>query len=132
MNSRRKAARLGNCANLGGSVDIMSIELLIYLAGVSGNIAETLRVLAIIILIGGGFFLIVSIAEGHDYIRRLSTIAVSIGIPLLLLASLIPSKEIIYLMVGAHIAKETAQSRVGEKVQRLLESKLDELLEKKK
>jgi hypothetical protein len=35
-------------------------------------------------------------------------------------------------MVGAHIAKETAQSRVGEKVQRLLESKLDELLEKKK
>jgi hypothetical protein len=51
---------------------------------------------------------------------------------LTLVTPIIPSKQAIYLMAGAEIAKEVIQSDTAKKVKLLVDKELDHLLEKVK
>ncbi len=110
----------------------MSAELFFYSVDVVGNFATLLSWGMVIAIIGAfactfTWFIDKSQPAGKAAFRFAIT-AVIIGLSLVP----IPSKSTMYLMAGAHVAKELAVSETGKKVQQLVNQKLDELLAEKK
>ena len=111
----------------------MSIELFLYLADVSGSLKELFQIVTIVSALVGAFSLIPIYVEkmGSDLFRKLypfALIAWVVGFGLL--GALTPTKQTIYMMAGATVAKEALNSTVGQKVQQAIEDQLDEFLKK--
>ena len=109
----------------------MSIEWLIYLADVVGNIS-------VLFVLSGVFFTAISInwiieASIHDTDKKftkLSLTGIAVSLLLFLVSALIPSKQAIYLIAGASIAKDLAKTETAKKVEAIIESELDKLIHK--
>lgn len=114
----------------------MSWSLLIYLASVSGNLGAGLTAFWVIggiaLLIVNIMFAIVDGDNGRVVKFRGPGWAIGIAIALFL-SVFVPSERTFYMMVGAGMVQEMAQSpeasRISERVIRLIETKLDATIE---
>lgn len=109
----------------------MSIELLIYLAGISRGLNIFFILLGLAMLTIGGFALFYHCCEEIKVPKTLYAVVVG-GFLSFFLGSLVPTERSIYLMAGAHVGKEVLQSETAGKVVDLLNAKLDEELAKLK
>lgn len=105
----------------------MSIELLIYLAGIADGLKTALILIAIFLPIAALFF-----ALALEEWTRVSTVLSIIAFIPLIVGVLIPPERTVYMMAGAHVGKELIQSETANKVKQLLEAKLDEEIGKLK
>lgn len=107
------------------------ITLLIYLASIVEGLSFLLTVVGVIGLV---FWVIVALGLAFedesftDSVKPYHRIAKYVGVIGLIGAALIPSKDAMYLMVGAEIGKEVVQSETAKKVKAVLDKKLDEIL----
>lgn len=104
----------------------MSLEMMLYLAGISKNVWGLVFGLGLLFL-GMALFIFLFALEDGIRSRRPLPMCV-LGICFLLLSTVIPPERSIYLMMGAHAGKEMIPSETGKKVHNLLDAKLDELL----
>lgn len=120
------------------------IALWFWIANVFGDLKVALITLTIFAFAGALFSSIFygAIAAGEydsvddDNIGKLSkvpkTLAI-LGIVFLIVSSIIPSKEVAYIMIGAKVADVAVQNpnvqQIGGKAYKLLELKLDEYLQ---
>ena len=116
----------------------MSIEWLIYLADVVGSIC-TLFVLSGFVIAAISIGLMVessswmveaSIDHVNKKFTKFSLIGIAVSLLLFSIAALIPSKQAIYLIAGASIAKDLAKTETAKKVEAIIESELDKLIRK--
>ena len=110
----------------------MSIEWFLYLTNIVKNLNDNLSfvVFVLIIILGIMWFIkgVVKAAEERDIFLNIyyySKWAMKIFIPVILISSFIPSERTMYLILGAHIIK---QSDLPSKVELVIEKKLDEYL----
>jgi hypothetical protein len=109
----------------------MSVEFLIYLSDICERINCGIALITTILIIGSGcLFIAYGTSDDREESRALrflkfSKIFFIIGCICLILAVFIPSQKTVLLMSGSHIAKT---SEVGEKVYRIIDNKLNELL----
>lgn len=117
----------------------MSVMMFIYLAGISENVVSLLRFLSTVPFVLWLLFL------GPLVLEEVVTkeIAIRITICFFIVSSLlgffsvlIPSKNVIYSMGAVHYGEKALQSetfqRLNDKALKLLEIKMDDLLEEKK
>jgi len=104
----------------------VNIELFLYLA----DVLPWLGQLCVIIGIIGAGLAGVCLVERAP--RKVTGIAAIIALLLLFAGVAIPSKQTIYLMAGANVAKQAMNSSVDQKVQQLFENELDNFLKDKK
>lgn len=104
----------------------MSIELLIYLAGVSYNIYPIVF-LAGLLGVSASSLVFIIYYEEKEYNTICKKVSL-ISTILLLTSSLIPDPRTIYMMAGASYSKEALQSETALKVKKLIDGKLDEAL----
>lgn len=110
----------------------MSIELILYLVGLLDNVTMWFA-FAFVAVIGSSVYLFIltmdefpgsahaeNIKRGKK-ILKYSTI-------LMLIFTFLPSSKTAYLMLGAHIGKEVVRSETFDKVQKVIDHKLDEYL----
>lgn len=108
----------------------MSAAVFIYAAEVLNNLGVLLFFFGLFGLIGAAIFTAVSAMENGKYHHRNWTfIAPTIC---LCIAMFIPSSKTMYMMAGTMLGEKAVQSEIGQKVVSLLETKLDEELEKLK
>ena len=109
----------------------MSIEWLIYLADVVGSICM-LFVLSgfVIAAISIGWMVEASIHDADKKFKYFYSIGIAVSLLLFLVSALIPSKQAIYLIAGASIAKDLAKTETAKKVEAIIESELDKLIHK--
>jgi hypothetical protein len=111
----------------------MSIELFIYLANVLDKVSVvffTFGVLLIAAVVVGVF------ARGMEYMDENSkkpwqpycTTLVWLSFVSFIVSALLPSERTMYMMAGASLAKEAVNSATGQKVQAVVNAKLDEML----
>lgn len=111
----------------------MSIELFLYLADVIPRVGEFFGVITLIGgLLGGLGFLPI-------YVEKMGTPNFRARYPFILVgflfitgtcSMLIPSKQTIYMIAGASVAKQALNSSIGQKVQQVIEDQLDEFIKK--
>lgn len=113
----------------------MSISLLIYLASVSGNLGTTMSVIGfvglfIVIATKGAAFLATQMDESP--VPKIPSWPLWMFGAMVFIASFLPNKETIYMMAGAAIVEDIAESpeaaRIGDRLIILLESKLDQAI----
>lgn len=104
----------------------MSIELMIYLANILPNLGALFRVLSLIGLVVLFVVTMYCALEGEKL--KVKWYHIGIVAMLALVGTIIPSERTIYMMAGASIGKDLIASETGVKVQKLLNSKLDELI----
>ena len=114
----------------------MSIELLIYVADLATRVPAIIffAILAILgSLIVGGVLLLESDGEPTKLVNTCKKVS-GISAIVLAICFFIPSQKTIYMMAGASIGREVAQSDIAIKVKKIIESKLNDYvkeLEKK-
>jgi uncharacterized membrane protein len=114
----------------------MSIELLIYVADLADRVPAII-VIAVSVIIGALIFAGVNMLDKDDdssktvdYCKKIGHISAIIVV----VCFFIPSQKTIYMMAGASIGREVAQSDIAIKVKKIIESKLNDYvkeLEKK-
>jgi hypothetical protein len=109
----------------------MSIERLIYFADVVGSIS-TLFVLSglVIAAISVGWMVEASINNVNKKFTYFYSIGIAVSSLLFLVSALIPSKQAIYLIAGASIAKDLAKTETMKKIETIIESEIDKLIPK--
>lgn len=109
----------------------MSIEWLIYLADVIGNISVLFFLSAFVIAaISIGWMVEASIDHVKKKFTKFSLIGIAVSLLLFLVTALIPSKQAIYLIAGASMAKDLAKTETMKKIETIIESELDKLIHK--
>lgn len=108
----------------------MSIELFLYLADVLPRISEVLGVLAFFVGIGGVVMTAGGYIEDVHAFRLWGPMTVAFAVLVGITAALVPSKQTIYMMAGATVAKQALNSSIGQKVQQAIEDQLDEFIKK--
>jgi hypothetical protein len=103
----------------------MSLEMLMYMAGVSENLQNLIAAVAVCAFIGGGLFAIVGMIENEDRFRKFGSIALIGALVGGAFGTLLPSKETLYSIAGVQLAKEGLNSQIGQKIKHLIESKID-------
>lgn len=109
----------------------MNIVLLVYLASIVDAIKVSAGVLFMIMLIAFLFYLFICLMEGErvNHGKKISAVILFMG----LVNLLTPSEKTIYLMAGASIAQDIANSpktaATLDKVYKIVEKKLDSQLE---
>jgi hypothetical protein len=109
----------------------MNIVLLVYLASIVDTVKASAGVLFMIILIAFLFYLFVCLMDGERvrHGKKISAVILFMG----LVNLFTPSEKTIYLMAGASIAQDIANSpktaAAMEKVYKIVEKKLDSQLE---
>lgn len=114
----------------------MSLAFLIYLAGVSGNVGTILAIFGIlgliIVMVGVLFCAMIRIDAYGDEALRKNTKQVQLLlkqlrwiIPSLLIASLLPSEQRVYMMAAAEIGTDVLETPEAAKLRRLINEKLD-------
>ena len=109
----------------------MNIELVLYLVGLLDNVTLWFA-FTFVTFIGSAVCLFILHVDGNSFgeptnvqfckkMLKYSTI-------LLLIFTFLPSSKTAYLMLGAHIGKEVVQSETFDKVQKVIDHKLDEYL----
>jgi hypothetical protein len=107
----------------------MSIEWLIYLADVVGSIYVLFIFSGFVIgVISVGWMVEATIDHANKKFKYFYSIGISASLLLFLVAALIPSKQAIYLIAGASIAKDLAKTETAKKVEAIIESELDKLI----
>ncbi len=109
----------------------MSIELFLYLADVVPRFGNLAFLIAMISGIASGMGLAMFVVEDQEVGKSVVKIALPIAILFVVVHVVIPSRQTMYLMAGASVAKEAVNSTTGQKVRQLVEQELDKLLEKK-
>jgi len=108
----------------------MSIEWLIYLADISNTCSWVVFMSGAALFVGTVAWICETATEAITKVNGTFTLLSIIFSVLLMLSSIfIPSKEAIYLIAGAHMAK---QSNIPAKVMMIVNEKLDELVVKDK
>ncbi len=109
----------------------MSLEWILYLVGVLGALTFVLGASFCCLLVA----LIVSAMIFFDCyestatkVRRFWRWSVPLAVTLLVALVFLPSERTLAMIAGAHYGKEAVASETGQKVRKLLEQKLDELL----
>src|SRR5574338_1031100 len=121
----------------------MSIELAIYLVSLLGNIGVSSIVIFVLSLVSTiiltvGYFISSCDREFDEdtgkLVKKLFKISLSIFIVSLIICVAIPSQKEMYVILGIHTIKKayTESPNIPDKAIKLLEKKLDELLEKDK
>ena len=64
--------------------------------------------------------------EGNKPPFKFYVTVTSVGLFILALATILPSQKTVYLMAGAYMTQKVVQSETGDKVSKILNSKLDE------
>ena len=105
----------------------MSIEWLIYLADVVGALSAMLIIggLVCAFLSGGLVVYLVDNMDKHWYVGGICFL---ISLSSIVFGVLLPSKQAIYLIAGASIAKDLAKTETMKKVETTIESELDKLI----
>ena len=116
----------------------MSVMMFIYLAGISENVVSLFRFLSTAPIILWLVFVGPLILEEVVTKKKAIRITICFVIASLMLGSfsaLIPSKNVIYSMGAVHYGEKALQSetfhRLNDKALKLLEIKMDDLLEEK-
>ena len=108
----------------------MSIELFLYLADVIPNVAA----LGFFVALFGGIASVVGVVAGtveaDKEIRSLGIKGLIACGVLAIFVALVPSKQTMYMMAGATVAKQALNSSIGQKVQQAIEDQLDEFIKK--
>lgn len=129
----------------------MSIELFLYLAdiipaiGVAAGIASTLLAICVFAAFAKGrmdhdMATIWDAGEkkygqytaSANFADRAFKKMITPLVIAIILTAIIPTQKTIYLMGGAYIDKEAVASKIGQKVQAIIEKKLDALLDESK
>jgi hypothetical protein len=108
----------------------MSIEWLIYLADVVGSICTLLVLFGLVISVISIGWMIEASANHVNKKGKYFLIGSAVSLLLFLVSALIPSKQAIYLIAGASIAKDLAKTETAKKVEAIIESELDKLIHK--
>jgi len=109
----------------------MSIEWLIYLADVVGSISWLFFISGLVIsIISIGWMIEASINCVNKKFKYFYSIGIAVSLLLFLVTALIPSKQAIYLIAGASIAKDLAKTETMKKIETIIESELDKLIHK--
>lgn len=104
----------------------MSIEMMIYLANVIPGVGVLCFILAIIAIAIAVVISLIYWDNGDETPVKVKHLLL---IVLLTLVSIgVPSERTIWMMAGASVGKDLIASETGVKVQKLLNSKLDELI----
>ena len=117
-------------------VDVMSIELLIYVADLANRVPAII-IIAVAVNIGALIVAGVNMVDRYhdnsktvDYCKKVGRISAIIVV----VCFFIPSQKTIYMIAGTSIGREVVQSDIGIKVKKIIESKLNDYvkeLEKK-
>lgn len=108
----------------------MSAELFIYLAYVIDSIGHVLFLARCISFLIAIFFGLVGLnldpndKEHQKFIAIGKKYAVITGI-LMLINSFLPTERTLYMIAGAHLGKEAIQSETAQKIQKIIDGKLD-------
>ena len=112
----------------------MSIELFIYLAEVIPNLSNAFTAIGLVMLVAS-VFIGCCWEEASNYQQEAAkiwkkTFFSSLFVALFtgLFAVLCPSKQTMYLMAGASVAKDAINSSTGQKVKQLIDKELDKLI----
>jgi hypothetical protein len=108
----------------------MSIELMLYLVGLLDNVTMWFA-FAFVAFIGsavGLFILHIDEVSGSQTSIQFCKKMLKYSTVLLLIFTILPTSKTAYLMLGAHIGKEVIQSESFNKVQKVIDHKLDEYL----
>lgn len=110
----------------------MSLELLLYLAEVLGNINIIITVVFFVSLISIVMALFICAAESYNPFTEFKHIKkVIIGYSIfILLCVFVPNQKYVYLIIASRAGKEVVKSEVFEKAMKVLNKKLDQELEK--
>lgn len=108
----------------------MSIELFLYLADAIPRIGTMGIFIAFLSLVAS--FMLAMFADINEEKRLLRWLRLTIPMCVVcgLIGLLTPSRQTMYLMAGASIAKDAINSSVGKKVQTLIEQELEKLIKK--
>ena len=104
----------------------MSIEVLIYLAGMLAQCSVLQGITGFALFVVGSFR-ILNIYSDEDSARKLNVWFKRLLVCFLVLF-LVPSQKTAYMMLGAHLGKEAIQSETAQKIQKIVSIKLDEYL----
>lgn len=110
----------------------MSIELALYLAGMSDNFLALTMILFSLTFV---FFMLcilpVLIQDiGDVNLPKLKKLCLSL-LFIALIATVVPSSKTIYMMLGVSESKHFVNSETGDKVIKILNKKLDEMMDVK-
>ncbi len=107
----------------------MTIELFLYTADVLPKIATVVGVFFTIAVIVSTAAAIVALTDERErtHVPRILA-ALVVSASCVALSLLVPSRQTLYLMAGAHYAKQAVSSKTGEKLKELLEKEIDNLL----
>jgi len=113
----------------------MSISLLIYLASVSGNLGAALGVIGFIGFGAFGLFKGVAFVASKmedDTVPNIPSWPIWVFASMILVSAFLPNKETIYMMAGAAIIEDIAETpeaaRIGDRLITLIEGKLDQAI----
>lgn len=107
----------------------MSLALFVYFASIVSNISVFTFVFGVILLMGATFIYLDAITQ-HDGSYKYGHVSALCGMFLLLIATLTPSEKAMYTIAGAYLVQSAYQSETGDKIVRLINSKIDEQLSK--
>lgn len=116
----------------------MSLELMIYLAEVSGTLKEGLIFISILLIAMFLIFFPIILTEFKSELLKNKRFIIKSAIALIIIAlagALLPSEKTIYSIAAIKMGKELSKNEnvieTYDKVYKLLNQKLDELIEKK-
>ena len=119
----------------------MSIAFCLYLADLCDSIQTIciIYVVTVCILLVIGFFLFAAAVDSHDdetatdilnVVRSKLKLILIPAMVAILIFCVTPSRNTVYLMIGATSAQELAASETGQKVMKAINLKLDEIISK--
>lgn len=106
----------------------MNLILLIYLAGIADEIANSTLLGGIVLIMMVGFIKLFVAIEEIKIMPWKSNLPLIMGIILLSIYPFIPSKQTIYTMIAAQYGQQVLQSPITEKAIKVLDKKLDDIL----
>ena len=106
----------------------MTIELFLYFADVIPRVGDFMFFVALFGGIASVTAFIAGCIEDDKGIRGWGQKGLVAVMVIALMAVAIPSKQTIYMMAGATVAKQALNSSIGQKVQQAIEDQLDEFI----
>jgi len=107
------------------------ILILLWLADIAANLVTFFAVAGAACCAALFFTGVFNAMDGNDWIapvKRIKWLGI-LGFCSLLLASILPSKNVLYAAVAMKVGKEVATSPIGEKAGRVLDAALDKALD---